>query len=134
MHPKTILIIFLIISYQNSHESSIDGNINFSTELDNIKNELETLQNILNDLKSIKQQDLVKEETESISMNQTCLTKECIESSFNLLSNIDFSVDPCEDFYKFSCGEYMKKAIITEDKVRITAITPLRDISILKVF
>ena len=133
MHPKTILIIFFIISFQKSQESSIDGNINFSTELDNIKNELETLQNRLNDLSSIKQQDPVKEETESMSKNQTCLTKECIESSFNLLSNIDFSVDPCEDFYEFSCGKYMKKAIIPEDKARITAITPLRDISIFKI-
>ena len=122
------------MSFSKSKESSIDGNINLSTELDDIRNELKTLQNRLNDLNSLKQQDAEKEETKSVSKNQMCLTKECIESSFNLLDNIDFSINPREDFYKFSCGEYMKKAIITEDKVRITAITPLRDISILKVF
>ena len=134
MDPKTILFIFFVTSFPKSQESGIDGNISLSIKLDNIKNELKILQNRLNDLNSVKQQEKEKEETESISENQICITKECIESSFNLLENIEFTANPCEDFYEFSCGKYMKEAIIPDDKARITAITPLRDISIFKFF
>ena len=123
-----------MISFPKSQESSIDGNMKLSIKLDNIKNELKILRNRLNDLNSVKQQEKEKEETESISENQICITKECIESSFNLLENIEFTANPCEDFYEFSCGKYMKEAIIPDDKARITAITPLRDISIFKFF
>lgn len=134
MGPNTLLIIFFVISFNKSYVSSIDGSINVSTELDNLKKELIILQNRLKDLNPIKQKAARKEGIEPISKNQICLTKECFESSFNLLDKIDLSVNPCEDFYKFSCGKYMKEAIIPEDKARITAITPLRDISILKLF
>ena len=126
-------MIFLI-SFPSFLELGIDGNPNVSTELNNIKIELKILQNRVKDLSPIKQHGEETEVTESISKNETCLTKECIKSSFNIFSKIDLSVDPCEDFYRFSCGKYMKEAIIPEDKARITAITPLRDIGILKLF
>ncbi|XP_076030611.1 neprilysin-2-like isoform X2 [Oratosquilla oratoria] len=37
-----------------------------------------------------------------------CLTEECVHAASSLLSSMDLSVDPCTDFYKYSCGKWMK--------------------------
>ncbi|XP_077365580.1 phosphate-regulating neutral endopeptidase PHEX [Festucalex cinctus] len=44
-----------------------------------------------------------------------CLTPECIEAAGALLSKMDKSVDPCEDFYTFSCGGWLENNPIPED-------------------
>ncbi|KAM4606267.1 phosphate-regulating neutral endopeptidase PHEX [Polymixia lowei] len=44
-----------------------------------------------------------------------CLTPECIEAAGSILSKIDQSVHPCEDFYGFSCGGWLKDNPIPED-------------------
>ena len=33
-----------------------------------------------------------------------------------MLEAIDETVDPCDDFYKFSCGNWEKKNVIPDDK------------------
>ena len=33
-----------------------------------------------------------------------------------VLEALDQSVDPCEDFYKFSCGKWEQKTVIPESK------------------
>ncbi|XP_043465937.1 neprilysin-2-like isoform X2 [Leptopilina heterotoma] len=52
--------------------------------------------------------------TESVAPKKKsdyCLTPECIHTASNILRNIDTNVDPCEDFYEFSCGRYFKKPV-----------------------
>ncbi|KAM9775122.1 phosphate-regulating neutral endopeptidase PHEX [Syngnathus typhle] len=46
---------------------------------------------------------------------QFCLTPECIEAAGAILSKMDKSVDPCEDFYMFSCGGWLENNPIPED-------------------
>lgn len=29
-----------------------------------------------------------------------CMTQDCINTAYNLLKNVNLSVDPCEDFYE----------------------------------
>ena len=41
----------------------------------------------------------------------------CVEAAADVLSKIDLSVDPCEDFYQFACGNYIKNSLIPDDKV-----------------
>ncbi|ORY44682.1 zincin [Rhizoclosmatium globosum] len=36
-----------------------------------------------------------------------CTTKECVLESASILNALDTSVDPCEDFYTFSCGGWI---------------------------
>ena len=41
-----------------------------------------------------------------------CLTESCIEAASFILGNINRSVDPCEDFYNFTCGAWAQKTVI----------------------
>ncbi|ELT98895.1 hypothetical protein CAPTEDRAFT_223071 [Capitella teleta] len=44
-----------------------------------------------------------------------CMTPECMRSAAWLVSNLDQTVDPCEDFYKFACGGWQKKARLSPE-------------------
>lgn len=37
---------------------------------------------------------------------QICKTKECIRTAANLIYSMDQSSDPCNDFYRFTCGKW----------------------------
>lgn len=45
-----------------------------------------------------------------------CLEPACIHASSNILNSVDFTVDPCEDFYAFSCNKWIKENPIPSGK------------------
>ncbi|KAI3355443.1 hypothetical protein L3Q82_018279, partial [Scortum barcoo] len=49
------------------------------------------------------------------TQEEFCLTPECIEAAGSVLSKLDQSVNPCEDFYSFACGGWLKENSIPED-------------------
>ena len=71
---------------------------------------------------------LVHDETSPENKNdKTCLTKECMTISASIKAAIDEEIKPCEDFYDYACGQWMKDNKIPKGKLQISAFTELRD-------
>lgn len=45
-----------------------------------------------------------------------CLDEPCIHAASSILQSIDQSIDPCDDFYAFSCNQWIKKNPIPDGK------------------
>lgn len=40
---------------------------------------------------------------------------------------MDETIEPCDDFYSFACGKFVKESVIPEDKTSLTAFSVLSD-------
>lgn len=45
-----------------------------------------------------------------------CLEPACIHASSNILNSVDFAINPCDDFYAFSCNKWIKENPIPSGK------------------
>lgn len=48
-------------------------------------------------------------------------------SASRLIENMDSTADPCQDFYQYACGGWLKKNIIPETSSRYSTFDILRD-------
>ncbi|XP_048777313.2 neprilysin-like isoform X2 [Ostrea edulis] len=55
-------------------------------------------------------------ESGALTSDNICLTPECSIAASRLLSSLNTKVEPCNDFYEFACGTWMKKNVIPEDR------------------
>ncbi|XP_052438210.1 neprilysin isoform X1 [Carassius gibelio] len=56
-----------------------------------------------------------------------CITADCTQSASRLIENMDPTVDPCDNFYQYACGGWLKKNIIPETSSRYSTFDILRD-------
>lgn len=55
-------------------------------------------------------------EIDSNDIPNICTTDTCAKESAILLDSLDEHVNPCEDFYEFACGNYIRKIVLPDDK------------------
>ena len=55
-----------------------------------------------------------RKQTETESDN-VCTTPACLRTSHAILSAIDSTVDPCQDFYQYACGRWPLRNPTTRD-------------------
>ncbi|XP_072019291.1 neprilysin-1-like isoform X1 [Amphiura filiformis] len=51
-----------------------------------------------------------------------CMTTECVQLAGKLLSNLNPSIDPCDDFFEFTCGGWKERNTISEDRSRTSVL------------
>lgn len=56
-----------------------------------------------------------------------CLSKGCVTSAAKLIANMDDSVDPCEDFFEYACGNFLKTKVIPDEKSSISQFSEVSD-------
>lgn len=56
-----------------------------------------------------------------------CHSPGCVHTASKLLLNMDDSVDPCDDFYDFACGSFVKNTRIPDDKTSVNTFSIITD-------
>ncbi|XP_057330914.1 neprilysin-2-like [Microplitis mediator] len=59
--------------------------------------------------------------------DNVCNSPSCIHTASEILKNMDSSVNPCDDFYKFACGGFIKSTIIPDDKNIVNTFSIIGD-------
>lgn len=59
------------------------------------------------------------------AIGRVVLNREILAS--RLLKNMDREVEPCDDFYDFACGGFLKSTIIPDDKTTVNTFTGISD-------
>ncbi|XP_054271423.1 neprilysin-2 isoform X2 [Macrosteles quadrilineatus] len=56
-----------------------------------------------------------------------CLTPGCVYAAAEVLNSMNKDVDPCDNFYQFVCGNFLKETKIPDDKTSVTLFSKIDD-------
>ncbi|XP_072587169.1 membrane metallo-endopeptidase-like 1 isoform X3 [Vulpes vulpes] len=60
-------------------------------------------------------------------MGEICTTPGCVIAASRILQNMDPSREPCDDFYQYACGGWLRRHVIPETNSRYSIFDILRD-------
>ncbi|XP_038076772.1 neprilysin-1-like isoform X2 [Patiria miniata] len=77
----------------------------------------------------LERNELAKEvaELKSAHTPQTCTSQQCIKSAAICLDSMNRDADPCDNFFEYACGGWIKQKVIPDDKSSYSAFTVLRE-------
>ncbi|XP_012252045.2 neprilysin-2 isoform X2 [Athalia rosae] len=56
-----------------------------------------------------------------------CFTPGCIHTASKVLDNLNPQVEPCDNFYEFSCGGFIEATTIPDDKTSVNSFSVISD-------
>ncbi|XP_008484977.3 neprilysin-2-like, partial [Diaphorina citri] len=82
----------------------------------------ETTDSLADESKAIR-----KPQSSTAYSPKICYSEGCIHTASKLLSNMNQSVDPCQDFYRFTCGRFLEETVIPDDKSGQSSFSVISD-------
>lgn len=71
--------------------------------------------------------DSCRNEDEDADRN-VCVTEGCVRAAASVLANMDKSVRPCDDFYGFACGKYVRETRVDDDKTSRSTYSAVEEV------
>lgn len=59
--------------------------------------------------------------------NSFCFSSECVLVASRIHGWMDNSINPCENFYKYSCGGFLADTCLNESEIKVTPFTMLSE-------
>ncbi|XP_046519555.1 membrane metallo-endopeptidase-like 1 [Equus quagga] len=63
----------------------------------------------------------------SPDLDEICTTPGCVMAAARIIQNMDASKEPCDDFYEYACGGWLRRHVIPETNSRYSVFDILRD-------
>lgn len=70
---------------------------------------------------------LYAEESKPV-LKDVCQEPGCIHAASAILNSLDESIQPCDDFYSFACGKFLRETNIPEEKITVDTFSIVRDL------
>uniref|UniRef100_A0A8C5XB30 Membrane metalloendopeptidase like 1 n=1 Tax=Microcebus murinus TaxID=30608 RepID=A0A8C5XB30_MICMU len=64
---------------------------------------------------------------EAQDVKEICTSPGCVMAAARILQNMDPSKEPCDDFYEYACGGWLRRHVIPETNSRYSVFDILRD-------
>ncbi|XP_058790781.1 neprilysin-2-like [Phymastichus coffea] len=55
-----------------------------------------------------------------LTPEKVCITQQCFKSASMIWKNMDITVEPCENFYRFACGKFLKESVIPKHESSVS--------------
>ena len=65
--------------------------------------------------------------TETSGEAEMCTTRACVRAAARILARLDPTVDPCNDFYTFSCGSFLETSTVPDDANALSTLQEMQD-------
>lgn len=71
--------------------------------------------------------NILQSTEEQSKSKEICETVGCLKAALQVMSYLNESVDPCENFYEFACGTFLKNTIIPQDEDAVDAYSDIEN-------
>lgn len=81
----------------------------------------------LNAIQNGIESENIIDKIETIEKANVCMSEVCAKESTIMRNSMDQNVNPCENFYDFACGNYVRNTVLPEDKAVDLSFFQLQD-------